>query len=254
MLLASSLDRPRTWLHAHPEAKPEPGQLHAFRSLIDRRRAGTPIAHLTGQREFWSLPLRITPATLIPRPETELLVDWALEILGSTRAPGVLELGTGSGAIALALASERADARLTATDLSPEALDVARRNAGNMGCKTIEWLQGDWFAAVPAGRRFELIVSNPPYVAAGDPHLAQGDLRYEPPLALVAGPDGLREIARIVAQAARWLTPGGWLLLEHGFDQGEATRDALLAAGFADIVTRRDLGDRERISGGRILP
>src|SRR5690606_4258090 len=215
------------------------------------RAAGEPVAYLTGRRGFWTLDLAVTPDTLIPRPETELLVEQALQRLGSEAEARVADLGTGSGAIALAIAAERPLARVAAVDRSAGALAVARANALAHGLEgRVEFLAGDWFAPLQ-GRRFDLVVSNPPYIAEGDPHLARGDLRYEPAPALASGPDGLDAIRTIVAAAPRHLLPGGWLLLEHGFDQGAAVRGLLEARGFAEVATVPDLEGRDRVSLGR---
>jgi release factor glutamine methyltransferase len=251
VLLCSVLDRDAAYLIAHPEAQLDPGQETAFRDRTSRRVRGEPVAYLTGEREFYGLSLRVTPAVLIPRPETELLVEIALEKLPQDAAGDVLDLATGSGCVALAIAKERPRAHVTATDASEEALAVARGNAEQLGLGRVRFLQGDWFNAL-AGERFDVIVSNPPYVAAGDSHLAQGDLRFEPRQALVAGADGLDCIRHIVSAAPAHLAPGGWLLLEHGFDQGPACRKFLELAGFGEVSSRRDLAEHERVSGGRL--
>ena len=250
LLLAAALERPRSYLHAWPERVPEPDRVARFFAWLDRRQAGEPIAYLLGRREFWSLELEVTPDTLIPRPETELLVELALERLPADRTCALADLGTGSGAIALALAVERPRARIVATDLGPAALTVARRNARRLNIGNVEFREGDWCAPL-AGERFDLLVSNPPYIAATDPHWRQGDLRFEPAAALVAGEDGLDALRSIVAQAPACLRTGGWLLLEHGYDQGEAVPNLLRQRGFVDVSDHRDAANLSRASAGR---
>lgn len=250
LLLAEALGRSRGWLYAHPEAAvPAPAQAR-FEALLARRQAGEPVAYLLGRQGFWSLELEVGPATLIPRPETECLVELALARLPAGQPLRVADLGTGSGAIALALARERPQARIVATDASVAALAVARRNAERLGLGRVEFRQGDWLAPL-CGERFDLIASNPPYIEAGDPHLTQGDLRFEPPAALASGADGLDAIRVIVRDAGRHLHPGGWLLLEHGWNQGPAVRVLLEDAGFSEVATERDLEGRDRVSLGR---
>lgn len=250
-LLAHALGRGSAWLFAHGDDDVAEADASRFRDLVARRQAGEPVAYLTGRRGFWTLDLAVTPATLIPRPETERLVELALERLPADRAVDVLDLGTGSGAVALALAAERPRARVVAVDASVDALDVARANAARHGLANVECLHGDWFAPV-AGRRFDLIATNPPYIAADDPHLARGDLRFEPAAALASGVDGLDDIRTIAAGAPRHLAAGGWLLIEHGLDQGAGVRALLQAAGFVGIATALDLEHRERVSLGRL--
>lgn len=250
VLLLHVLGRPRAWLYAHADDELPPPQREAFDRLVQRRCAGEPVAYLTGTREFWSLALRVTGATLIPRADTERLVELALERLPSATPLRVADLGTGSGAIALALASERPQTKVVATDVSAAALAVARQNAESNKISNVEFAEGHWFAAI-AQQRFDLIVSNPPYIAAGDAHLQRGDLRFEPYSALAAGADGLDDIRAIAAAAGAYLHNGAWLLLEHGFDQGGAVRALLGAAGFANVATWQDLGGLDRVSGGR---
>lgn len=248
ILLGHVLERPRSWLYTWPEHPVDATAAQHYRELLARRAAGEPVAYLVGEREFWGLSLRVTPDTLIPRPDTETLVEWALD-LPLPGAAAVLDLGTGSGAIALALASERPCWQITGADRSEAALAVARANGERLLPGRVHWCGSDWFARVPAGR-FHLLVSNPPYVAAADPHLQRGDLRFEPRQALEAGNDGLADIRRLVADAPAWLHPGGWLLLEHGFEQAEAVRGLLDAAGFAAVATRCDLAGQPRVTGG----
>lgn len=232
-------------LEAHPERKVSPADTAAFRALVARRAASEPVAYLTGRREFYGLDFRVTPDVLIPREETELLVDLALE----TQAARILDLGTGSGCLAIAVAKQRPQAAVTAADASAAALAVARDNAVRHGVN-IRFLQGDWFAPL-AGERFDLILANPPYVAERDPHLARGDVRFEPRSALAAGADGLDDIRRIAAQAPAHLVPGGQLCFEHGYDQAAAAAALLAEAGFIGIEQRRDLAGILRVSGGR---
>jgi release factor glutamine methyltransferase len=215
-----------------------------------RRAAGEPLAYLTGRREFWSLDLAVTPDVLIPRPETELLVELALQRIPRNVKVDIADLGTGSGAIALALAHERPLTRVLATDASAATLTVARDNAARLRNGNIEFAQGDWCAAL-GNRKFDLIVSNPPYIADKDAHLQQGDLRFEPRAALASGADGLDAIRVIVHGAPAHLKPGAWLMFEHGHEQGLAVRDLLEKSGFVEVFTERDLEGRERVTGGR---
>ncbi len=248
LLLAFAADISRSRLRAWPEHTVRPDQERAYRGLIQRRAGGEPVAYLLGQREFWSLTLDVSPDTLIPRPETECLVERALALLAADSEAAVLDLGTGAGGIALALATERPGIQLTAVDRSPAALAVAQRNATRLGCR-ITWLASDWFGAL-SNRSFDLIVANPPYVAAADPHLERGDLRFEPRAALAAGPDGLTALRAIISAAPRHLRPGGVLLLEHGFDQGPAVLGLLQHAGFRDCTDHQDLAGLPRIAEG----
>jgi release factor glutamine methyltransferase len=249
-LLAHAVERPRSWLFAHatdPLSAVVAARLDAY---VARRVAGEPVAQITGRRGFWTLDLEVTADTLIPRPETETLVELALARLPAGPAR-VLDLGTGTGAIALALASERDDLDVTAVDASDAALAVALRNASAHRL-ALRLLHGSWFAPV-AGERFAMVVSNPPYLADDDPHRHEGDLRFEPTAALVSGVDGLDAIRAIVAAAPAHLEAGGWLLLEHGWTQGDAVRAILAGAGFVDVATMRDLEGRDRVSLGRAL-
>jgi release factor glutamine methyltransferase len=250
LLLLHVLGKPRSWLFAHAdEALPADVEV-AFDALLARREAGEPIAYITGHRGFWSMDLEVTPATLIPRPETERLVEIALERLPRDAPCRVADLGTGSGAVALSLARELPRAQIVATDASAAALAVAERNARRMGIANASFVEGDWLAPL-AGQRFDLIASNPPYIESDDPHLAQGDLRFEPATALASGGDGLDDIRRIVVDAIACLRAGGWLLFEHGWKQGEAARALLHAAGYVDVFTAQDIEGRDRVSGGR---
>ena len=240
----------RTFILAFGETELTVAQHEQLNALVARRQRGEPVAHLTGVREFWSLPLFVSPATLIPRPDTECLVEQALARLPASPCR-ILDLGTGTGAIALALASERPDCTVTAVDRMPDAVDLANRNRQNLVIDNVRVLQSNWFSAL-SGQQFEMIVSNPPYIDEQDPHLAQGDVRFEPLSALVAGASGLADIVHIIDQSQHVLTPGGYLLLEHGWQQGEAVRDAFTRAGYQAIETCRDYGGNERITLGRI--
>ncbi len=249
LLLAHALGKARSHLHAYPDEIPHPVALESFQRMVAARHRGEPIAYLTSKREFWSLELKVTPATLIPRHETELLVELALQRIPVGADWDLLDLGTGSGAVALALAHERPRCRITATDMSETALAVAADNAATHGIVNVEFLRGDWFAPL-SKKHFKLMVSNPPYVAERDPHLAMGDVRFEPRSALASGPDGLDDLHRIVAAASAHLETQGWLLLEHGHDQGEAVRASLTAHGFTGVATFQDLSGQDRVSGG----
>ena len=250
LLLAAALGKSRSYLHTWPEKIVSSEAALAFSDFLQRRRDGEPVAYILGQQGFWKLDLEVAPHTLIPRPDTELLVEAALELLSATPAQ-VLDLGTGSGAIALALASERPAWHVTAVDRVPQAVALAERNRQRLGLDNATVLSSHWFSALE-GRRFHLIISNPPYIAANDPHLAQGDVRFEPASALVAGVDGLDDLRLIIVQAPAHLEGGGWLMLEHGYDQAEAVRELLSAQGFSEVHSRTDLGGHQRISLGRL--
>jgi release factor glutamine methyltransferase len=250
ILLLHVLEKPRSWLIAHAGDVLDMDVQTAYAALVERRVAGEPVAYIIGRRGFWSFELEVTPATLIPRPETELLVELALARLPSDTGAAVADLGTGSGAIALAIAHERPGARVVATDASKDALAVAQRNARGLDIGNVTFTQGDWLKPL-AGQRFHLIISNPPYIEAADAHLGQGDLRFEPADALASGSDGLDAIRRIVGDAREHLEVGGWLLFEHGWNQGEAARALLRSAGYAEVMTAQDLEQRDRVSGGR---
>lgn len=253
LLLARALGRPRAWLIAHAHDRIDAAAAAAFAALLARRIAGEPVAYLLGRRGFWSFDLQVTPAVLIPRADSERLVECALTELADDRPLRVVDLGTGSGALALAIARERPLAEVVAIDASAAALAVACANADEAGLSArLQFVQGDWLMPL-AVAGCDAIVSNPPYIAVGDRHLREGDLRFEPAQALVAGVDGLDAIRVIVRDAPRHLRAGGWLWLEHGFEQAAAVRALLAAAGFVAIVTHRDLEGRERVSGGRTV-
>lgn len=250
VLLCHAVQRAAAYLIAHGDDPLGSEAQRAFEALVARRAAGEPVAYLIGHREFFGLDFRVTPAVLIPRPETELLVELALERIPRDKPCHILDLGTGSGCVAISIARHRPQSRVTATDCTETALAVARENARALAVRNIEFAPGRWFGAV-VGRRFDLIVSNPPYVAETDSHLARGDLRFEPHAALIAGPDGFTAIRLIAAQAHEHLAAGGWLLFEHGYKQGEGCRALLEAEGFGGIQSWRDLAGQERLTGGR---
>ncbi|HEK1686818.1 TPA: peptide chain release factor N(5)-glutamine methyltransferase [Pseudomonas putida] len=250
LLLSAALGKSRSYLHTWPERIVSSEAAQTFAAFLERRRAGEPVAYILGQQGFWKLDLEVAPHTLIPRPDTELLVETALERV-SAKPARVLDLGTGSGAIALALASECPAWQVTAVDRIDEAVALAERNRARLHLMNVRVRSSHWFDAL-ADERFDLILSNPPYIAAEDPHLSEGDVRFEPSSALVAGPDGLDDLRLIIAQAPQHLLPGGWLLLEHGYDQAAAVRDLLVGSGFIEVGSRRDLGGHERISLGRL--
>jgi release factor glutamine methyltransferase len=249
VLLAHAVGRDRAWLAAHRDDDLTRAQADGFFALARRRRDGEPVAYLTGVKEFWGLPLRVSSAVLIPRPETETLVELALEWIPRDANARVLDLATGSGAIALAIARERPNARVTATDVSEAALAVARDNAARLQLANVACVASDWWSAIDGA--FDVIVSNPPYVAAGDPHLREGDVRFEPPAALVPPGDALSALRTIVSNARRHLAPHGALAVEHGYDQSEAVQALFRDAGFTALVVRRDLAGIRRVVGGR---
>lgn len=251
LLLAAALGKPRSFLHTWPERIVSTEAAQTFDAYIKRRRTGEPVAYILGQQGFWNIDLEVATHTLIPRPETEMLVETALELLPGAIAHRLLDLGTGTGAIAWSLAKDRPQWHVTAVDRVEEAVALAERNRQRLHLVNAQVLQSHWFSALE-GQRFDLILSNPPYIASSDPHLVEGDVRFEPSSALVSGLTGLDDLRLIVAQAPAHLQAGGWLLLEHGYDQGAAVRELLLAHGFQQIQTRRDLGDHERITFGRV--
>jgi len=249
VLLAHILGRSRTWLYTWPEYELSEAEQAGYDGLLARRRAGEPVAHLTGVREFWSLPLKVDASTLIPRPDTELLVELALELC-PPQPLRALDLGTGTGAIALALASERPAWEILAADKSADAAALAEENRRALGFDNVRVTQSDWFAQM-APQAFGLIVSNPPYIDAADPHLAQGDVRFEPRSALVADNAGLADIERIARGSRKYLAAGGWLLVEHGWQQAAAVRKIFAAAGYKQVDSRKDYSGWERVTLGR---
>lgn len=249
VLLGFVLDRNRVHLHTWPDLLLPDEAMARFDALITRRATGEPLAYLTGRREFWSMELEVSPATLIPRPETELLVEIALQRIPAGSAWRIADLGTGSGAIALAIARERPACRIVATDRSTTALAVARRNAARLGIGNVEFREGIWLEPL-AGEVFDLIVSNPPYIASEDPRLHTSEIRFEPITALAAGPDGLDDIRHITATASRHLVSGGGLLLEHGYDQSSAVMEILTQSGYGEVHTHQDMSEIYRVTGG----
>lgn len=251
ILLCHVLKCSRSTLRAHPERPLTPEQQFVFQQLIQRRLKGEPIAYIIGHREFWSLDLRVTPDTLIPRPATESLVSTVLEKLSATASLCVADLGTGSGAIALALSKERPHWHILATDNNSSALAIARENAALQKCANITFYRGDWCYALPKNCQCDAIVSNPPYIAENDPHLHQGDVRFEPQFALTAGADGLHDIKKIINQARIYLKVGGWLFMEHGYDQSDEVRALMQEKGYLNIVDTKDLAGQPRVVSGQ---
>ena len=249
VLLAYALNVSRTWLFTWPDKALDGATLTAFNALIEERKSGTPIAYITGYRDFWSLRLKVTPDTLIPRADTELLVETALTLKNVEKPCDVIDLGTGTGAIALSLANECPSWRITATDINPKTLAVAKENATTLEL-AVSFKESAWFDAI--NDRYDLVISNPPYIESDDPHLQQGDLRFEPADALSSGKDGLDDIRRLVQQALKHLKKDGYLLLEHGYQQAEAVRSLMAKAGYIDIETHQDIEDRDRVTLGKI--
>jgi release factor glutamine methyltransferase len=248
LLLSSVLKKDRTWLYTWSDKGLSAEQQQQVDELLARRMRGEPVAYLIGERDFWSLNLQVHPSTLIPRADTETLIEWALELPLPANSR-VVDLGTGTGAIALALASEQPGWQVSGVDFQPQAVALAQANAQRNQLPRVTFCQSDWFSALSG--TFDLIASNPPYIDAADEHLSQGDVRFEPRTALVADDHGLRDLALIIDQAPQYLNADGWLLLEHGYDQAEAVCRMLIQRGFTDVENRRDLGNNPRISGGR---
>ena len=249
VLLAYALNVSRTWLFTWPDKALDGATLTAFNALIEERKSGTPIAYITGYRDFWSLRLKVTPDTLIPRADTELLVETALTLKNVEKPCDVIDLGTGTGAIALSLANECPSWRITATDINPKTLAVAKENAQTLEL-AVSFKESVWFDAI--NDRYDLVISNPPYIESDDPHLQQGDLRFEPAGALASGQDGLDDIRRLVQQALKHLKKDGYLLLEHGYQQAEAVHSLMAKAGYIDIETHQDIEGRDRVTLGKI--
>ncbi|WP_394127677.1 peptide chain release factor N(5)-glutamine methyltransferase [Vibrio hepatarius] len=250
VLLCHALDKPRSFLLTWPDKILDAQQLAAFDDLLQRRLTGEPVAYIVGEREFWSLPLKVSPTTLIPRPDTERLVEIALDKAMQMEGD-ILDLGTGTGAIALALASELPKRQVTGIDLKEDAQQLAQSNASALNLTNTQFLAGSWFEPLAAGTEFALIVSNPPYIEKEDPHLTQGDVRFEPLSALVADEKGLADIRHIATQARDYLMDNGWLMFEHGFEQGEPVRELLRSLGYDQVATYKDYGDKDRVTIGQ---
>ncbi|MCK6265416.1 peptide chain release factor N(5)-glutamine methyltransferase [Vibrio sp. ZSDE26] len=250
VLLCHSLDKPRSFLFTWPDKVLAEKDLNEFQVLLDRRLKGEPVAYIVGEREFWSLPLKVSPTTLIPRPDTERLVEIALEKSSEQDGP-ILDLGTGTGAIALALASEMPDRNVVGIDLEEEAQILASGNAKRLGITNARFLSGSWFTPLEDGTKFALIVSNPPYIDELDPHLSQGDVRFEPMSALVAKENGLADIRYIAEHAIGFLETDGWLMFEHGFEQGDSVIEILSSLGYQQVVTEKDYGNNDRVTLGQ---
>lgn len=251
LLLAKVLAKPRSYLFAWPERELQPTEYLAFQNLVAQRLQGQPVAYLLGYREFWGMELEVSPATLIPRSDTELIVELVLAQLAHQPAPNILDLGTGTGAIALALAKERPDARILAIDNSVAALAVAQRNQQRLGFSQLSWLAANWLSALAPVKQFDLIVSNPPYIAEDDPHLLQGDLRFEPRSALSSGIHGLDDLRHLIQTAPHYLQVGGWLVLEHGYTQASQVAAAFKTANYTELACYQDLAGHDRVSLGR---
>ncbi|MFZ2451111.1 MAG: peptide chain release factor N(5)-glutamine methyltransferase [Methylovulum miyakonense] len=251
VLLCQVLGKPRPYLRAWCDQAVSEAQFQEFQRLWRQRLQGQPIAYLTGQREFWSRDFLVTPAVLIPRPDTELLIDLGLKLIPAEADWNIIDLGTGSGIIAITIAAERPNTRLTAVDRSLEALQVAQQNAGRHHIQNIHFHQSDWFKQVPA-QRFQLVISNPPYIAEHDWHLQHGDVRFEPQSALIAGDQGLSDIKAIAETAKNWLVADGWLLIEHGYDQETAVQAIFKSLGYQQVQTERDLSGQPRVTYGQL--
>ena len=252
MLIGHVANRDRAWLAAHDDTELSANQYAALVDLTKRRTHGEPMAYLLGQREFFGRAFRCTPAALIPRPETEHLVEHALTLIAkNTHAGAILDMGTGTGCIAITLALERPNAQVAALDVSADALALARENALNLGANNLEFIASNWFSAIASDARFELIVSNPPYIVPGDAHLTEGDLRFEPEIALADAIDGLESYRQLALGAKKHLKKGGWLVVEHGYDQGESVPSLLRKNGFADVQTQLDLAGHPRVTAAR---
>lgn len=251
LLLSHTLHRDHAWLIAHDRDTLESGALAQFDALATRRKRGEPVAYLLGEREFFGRPFLCSPAALIPRPETEQLVEHVLTLVESSSTETILDVGTGTGCIAITLALERRNAQITAIDVSLDALDLAQKNGANLQAGNVEYIQSNWFSAVATDAAFDFIVSNPPYIVPGDPHLSQGDLRFEPAIALADAIDGLESYRQLARGATTHLKAGGWLVVEHGYDQGASVPALLRENGFKDVSTHCDLSGHPRLTAAR---
>ena len=250
LLLSFVLDKPQSWLIAWPESTLDNSQFDTLQQLLSRRKNGEPLAYITGVRDFWSLSLKVSPDTLIPRADTEVLVETALKLIDQSPPGSILDLGTGTGAIALALASEYPNIEILATDFSHAALAIAKQNHQSLNCPNVNFLQSDWFATIPT-QRFDIIVSNPPYIAENDEHLRDKGLKYEPISALTSGADGLDDIRQIISTSKDWLSEHGHIALEHGYNQASSVQTLLIEAGFIDVRSVRDYAGNERVTFAR---
>jgi release factor glutamine methyltransferase len=251
MLVCHVLQRDAAWLVAHDDEIASPDELRRIESLAAKRAQGEPMAYLLGQREFFGRTFLCSPAALIPRPETEHLVEHVLTLVATSSRSTILDVGTGTGCIAVTLALERLDAKITALDVSPDALELARKNAANLHANYVKFIQSDWFSAVASDTKFDVIVSNPPYIVPGDAHLTQGDLRFEPAIALADAIDGLESYRQLARGAIAHLANGGWLVVEHGYDQGESVPALMRTSGFIEVSTHRDLAGHPRLTAAR---
>ena len=251
MLIAHVANRDRAWLAAHDDTELSAAQYGALGGLVARRTRGEPLAYLLGEREFFGRMFRCTPAALIPRPETEHLVEHVLTLVETNAEAAILDVGTGTGCIAITLALERPNAQITALDVSPDALELARKNGANLHADNVEYIQSNWFSAVATEAKFDLIVSNPPYIVPGDAHLSQGDLRFEPAVALADAIDGLESYRQLARGAMTQLKAGGWLVVEHGYDQGESVPALLRTSGYTTVGTLTDLAGHPRVTAAR---
>ncbi len=252
-MLCTVLGKERSYLRTWPDQELDPGPVDAYRTILNERQQGKPIAYIIGNREFWSRDFKVSPDVLIPRPDTELLIEFSLELIPTNQPYKAIDLGTGSGIIAITLAAERPQAHISATDISPAALQLAQANAAKHNVQAIQFYQSNWFDKIPAGK-FDLIVSNPPYLAEDDEHLQQGDLRFEPKTALIAAQQGLSDIRTIATTARDKLENGGFLVVEHGYNQQNDVQNLFRSLGYCNIQAHTDLSGQPRVTSGQYLP